>query len=254
MKKAGAALSFVFLAGAAFPSTPVFSQGPPPLASSSPTAAKAWKDAAELSFVNTTGNTKTASGSAKNTFNYSWTLTALEFVMGALYVQNGDTATAEQYFANEKLARTITEKNYLYEKVGWDRNRFAGIRSRTDYSAGLGRTFLNFPKNKLTGELGTGYVDEEHTDFSSNKFVSGRAYAQYVHTFSSTANFSQDAEYLPNLGDSSDYRVNTETALTAALSAHFSLKVSYDWKHTNKPPAGFGQNDSITSAALVVNY
>jgi putative salt-induced outer membrane protein YdiY len=44
------------------------------------------------------------------------------------------------------------------------------------------------------------------------------------------------------------------SALTAGLSTHLSLKLGYLFKHVNKPPVGFGKNDSLTSAALIVNY
>ena len=43
---------------------------------------KKWKDAAELSYVQTSGNSKTSTLSAKNTYNYDWEKAALELTAG----------------------------------------------------------------------------------------------------------------------------------------------------------------------------
>ena len=52
----------------------------------------------------------------------------------------------------------------------------------------------------------------------------------------------------------SDYRVNTETALTASISTYFALKLSFDWRRVNRPPTGAVKDDTKTSIALVVDY
>src|SRR5207302_726907 len=132
-----------------------------------------WKDAAELSIVSANGNTRSATSSGKNTFGYDWTKTNLELIAGGLGSKSNGEVTGEKNFSSEKLSYKFTERNYVFEKGGWDKDRF---------------------------------------------------------------------------------RVNTESALIAALNAHFSLKASYAWKHVGKPPLGFGRNDTLTSMALLANY
>ncbi|MEK9144534.1 MAG: hypothetical protein AAB339_02865, partial [Elusimicrobiota bacterium] len=46
--------------------------------------AKKWKDAAELSYVQTSGNSKSSTLSAKNLFNYDWERAALELAAAGL--------------------------------------------------------------------------------------------------------------------------------------------------------------------------
>ena len=215
---------------------------------------KPWKNATEASLVSTNGNSKTTTTSAKNTFGYKWSKTGLEVIAGGLGSSNAGKVTAEQYFASEKMTYNFTEKNYLYEKFGWDKNRFAGIRNRWDGSAGLGRLLFDLPKDKLIGELGGGYINEERINAARNDFASGRAYSKYTHLFSETANFTQDAEYLHNFKDSDGYRLNTETALTAALSSHLSLKTSFIWNRVGQPVPGTVRDDTKVMAGLIVNY
>ncbi|OGR73167.1 MAG: hypothetical protein A2089_12555 [Elusimicrobia bacterium GWD2_63_28] len=217
--------------------------------------AKPWKDAAELSYVQTSGNSKTSTLSGKNLFNYDWGKTALEIAAGGLGTKSRNTVTAEQYNASEKLSFKLTGKNYAFQKTSWDKNRFAGIMDRWDVAVGVGRHILNTTDDNLFAELGGGYVFEDRMPGSDNQsFGSYRAYAKYIRALSPTANVSQDAEYLGNLKESDGYRMNAETALVTSISTHFSLKASHTWKFSNSPGAGFKKTDTMNSLAIIVNY
>ncbi|HBE88930.1 MAG TPA: hypothetical protein DDW67_07305 [Elusimicrobia bacterium] len=216
--------------------------------------AKPWKDAAELSYVKTTGNSKNSTLSAKNLFNYDWTKAALELAAGGLGSNSGGTTTAEQYNASEKVSFKFTGRNYAFEKVGWEKNRFANIQDRWDAGLGLGRHITDRPNDQLFAEAGAGYIWEDRRTSENEAFGTYRLYAKYTRTLSPTANASQDAEWVGNLDDSDGYRVNTETALIASINSHMSLKASYVWKLVNKPGAGFTRKDTITGVSLIINY
>ncbi len=215
---------------------------------------KSWKVSADLSLVSCNGNTKSLTVTSKSKFTYDWTKTGLELEAGGLGSQNNTGVIAEQYFSSEKVLWKWSERNYLFEKVRWDKNRFAGIKNRYDSSAGLGRQLIKSEKDNLIAELGGGYVIEEQEPSGDKEYAAGRAYTGYKHKLSETANFEQSAEYLTNLKDANDYRINTVSSLTAAISTYFSLKLSYQWSKVNMPPVGFAENDTITSASVIFNY
>ncbi|MCX5785248.1 MAG: DUF481 domain-containing protein [Elusimicrobia bacterium] len=217
-------------------------------------APKKWKDAAELSSVQTSGNSKTSTIAAKNLFNYDWSKSALEVVAGGLGTKSKNTVTAEQYNASEKVSFKLTGKNYAFEKAGWDKNRFAGIKDRYDFGVGVGRHLLSEGKDNLFAEAGGGYIIEDRLESANRSFGTYRAYAKYIRTLSATANASQDCEYIGDMQDSKGYRMNTETALVASISTHFTLKTSYVWKLSNNPGIGFKKTDTITSMAIIVNF
>jgi putative salt-induced outer membrane protein YdiY len=218
-------------------------------------APKKWKDAAELSYVQTSGNSKTATTAAKNLFNYDWEKAALELAGGGLGTKSRDTVTAEQYGASEKVSFKLAGKNYAFQKTGWNKDRFAGIKDRWDLGLGLGRHILEKGNDSLFAEVGGGYIFEDRLPGAENKsFGTYRGYAKYIRTLSPTANASQDLEYLGNLKDSKGYRMNAETALVASISTHFSLKASHTWKFVNSPSAGFKKTDTMNSMAIIVNY
>jgi putative salt-induced outer membrane protein len=216
--------------------------------------AKKWTDKAQVSYLSANGNTKSSTLGASNEFEYKWTHLSMGLNAGGLGTQSQHVITAEQYYANEKLAVNLTARNYAFERAGWDKSRFSGIANRVDSSLGLGRELLKTSRNDLILELGGGFVNEQRIASERQSFASGRAYGKYVHTISPTGNFSQDAEYLHNFKRSQGYRVNTETALVSAMSTHMSLKVSYVVKYLNEPAPGFGKTDTMTAAALIFNY
>jgi len=205
--------------------------------------------------VQTSGNSKTTTLSAKNLFNYDWQKAALELTAGGLGTKSGTSVTAEQYNASEKVSWKLTGKNYTFEKAAWEKNRFAGFKDRWDLGLGVGRHILESADNQLFAEVGGGYIFEDRMPGAENKsFGTYRGYAKYIRTLSPTANASQDLEYLGNLKESDGYRMNAETALVASISTHFSLKASHVWKYANSPSAGFKKTDTINMLSLIVNY
>lgn len=217
-------------------------------------ADKPWKNATEFSYLSTNGNSRGSTLSGKNTYDYNWSKTSLEVIGGGLGSSSNGQSTAEKYFASEKTTYKVSDRNYLYERGAWDKDRFSGIKNREDMNAGLGREFLKLSKDLLIGEFGAGEIIEERYDTPTNKFGTSRVYSKYTHTISDTASFSQDAEYLYNFKDKEDFRVNTESDLLAVLTKHMSLKLSYVWKYVGKPPLGFGRSDTTTAVALVATY
>lgn len=216
---------------------------------------KKWKDSAEGSFVSTNGNSKGTTTSGKDKFTYDFSpLTRLEMEGGGMGSRSQERVTAEQYFAGEEVRQKYDESDYVFERYHWDKNRFAGIASRHEVSLGVGRTPWKTPSNVLNFELAPGYINEQRIGDTQRSFPSARAYAKYVHTFSPTANFSQDVEYLQNLHNTGDLRLNTETALTVAITSVFSIKNSFVWKHSSEPPPGAIKDDTIALVALIAGF
>lgn len=217
--------------------------------------AKSWKNTSELSFVNANGNVKTQTTSLKDAFSYDFTpVMKLELEAGALGARSEGRVTAEQYFALEKISRKLDDRNYIFEKYRWDRNVFAGVLHRHDFSAGAGRELWKTPKDLLIGELAPGYLNEERLNDRRKSFASVRAYAKYTRDLTATAKFSQDAEYVQSMKDKRDARLNAETTLSAALSSAFSIKNSFIWRHDSRPPSGKRKDDTIFSVALIASF
>jgi putative salt-induced outer membrane protein len=243
-----------------------------------------WKNTTELGFVTTTGNTETENLSFKNTFTYGWTKTSLKFdasmltaeqttreasnVGGSLVVDETTESTAENYRLALKLRRELRERLFAYGSANWERDVFSGIDSRYVYGAGVGYRLLDEERQQLAVELGADYTDEQPVGAAqSDTYAGARAAADYEWKFSETAKLSQELEMLWNLEESSDYRINSVTSLTAALTSKLALKTSYTIRYDNEPVVEvleapgfdpvlfeFDETDTVLSASLVINF
>ena len=215
-----------------------------------------WSDEAELSFVDTGGNTQVTTLSAKNLLKYRFT-NKLQgaWKLGAVYGESDGEKNAESYFTELRLDYQFTKRLYYYATGGWMQDEFAGIDSRYYAGPGVGYKFLSGPKHFLAGEVGLNYVWEEYVDGTDKDYLGGRAFAKYEYAFTEKNRFSQSVEYLYDFDDSENYNVNSETAVISALSDNLSLKASYVIKYDNQPiPETLEETDTILAVTLVVNF
>jgi len=217
---------------------------------------KALSDEGEVSYVQTDGNTKVTTLSAKNLLKYKFNEQLLgSWKIGAVSAETSNVKTAESYFTDLKLDYQNTLRLYSYVNAGWQQNKFAGIDEHIYGGAGIGYKFLDGPAHFLIGELGVMYVADKYTDSTKKDYPGGRAFAKYTYAFTEKNKFSQSLEYLHNFDDSDRYNVNSETAVISALSGILSLKAAYLVNYTNAPiPATLKKKDSMLTVALVVNY
>jgi putative salt-induced outer membrane protein len=219
-------------------------------------AEKNWSDQAELSYVETGGNSDTATLSFKNELiiEFSDRLAGI-WKLGALSSHNDGIRNAESYFTELRGDYLLTERWYAYLNAGWAKDTFAGLDSRIYAGPGAGYKLLAGPRHFLAAEMGLNYTTEEYTDDTEEDFIAGRLFGKYEFAFNETNNFSQSLEYLHNFDESDDYKIISESAVTSALSTNYSLKVSYTVKYDHMPvPASLDDTDTILAAALVANF
>lgn len=217
--------------------------------------AKRWKGTAEFSFVSTNGNSKAQTTSAKGGFGYDFTdIMKLEMEGGGLGSRSEGVVTAEQYYASEKISRKVDDRNYIFEKYRWDRDRFKRIAHRHDLSAGAGREFWKTDKDLLIAEAAPGYINEERINEKRKTYAASRFYAKYTRELAAGSRFTQDAEWVQSLADNRDKLIATETTVSAALTTSLALKNSFVWKHNSRPPQGARKDDTIVSVALVATF
>jgi putative salt-induced outer membrane protein len=217
---------------------------------------KKWNDEAELSFVDTTGNTEVMSLSAKNKLGYQFTdrLTG-QWNLSALYGETDGDKTAERYATDLRADYAFTDRLYAAGIAGWLKDEFSGIDQRIYIGPAVGYKFLLGPKHFLNGEVGVEHVMEDYTNDEEENFMRGRLFGLYEFQLTEKSKFSQSLEYLHSFEDADDYNANSITAIITSLSDTFSLKTSYEVRYDNKPvPDTLEETDTTLSAALIVNF
>ncbi len=217
---------------------------------------KKWVNEAELSFVDTGGNTDITSLAAKNLLKYTFSEKLQgAWKLGALYAESDGVKNAESYFTELRSDYLYTNSFYFLGIAGWLQDKFAGIDSRYYLGPGVGYKYLTGPEHFLIAEAGLNYVQEEYTNNTDEDFLQGRLFAKYDYAFTKKNKFSQSLEFLYDFDDSDNYNLNSETALISALSDYLSLKASYVIRHDNEPvPRTLDETDTVLAVTLVVNF
>jgi len=217
---------------------------------------KSWSNQAELSFVDTGGNTDLTSFSGKNLLTYKFNEKFKgSWKIAALYGKTDGEKNAESYLTELRLDYLITEKLFAYGIAGWMKDEFAGIKAKYYLGPGVGYGFFNGPKHFLSAEVGVNYTKDEYTDNTEKDYANGRTFAKYEYAFTEKNRISQSTEFLYDFDNSENYILISETALKSALSDSLSLKVSYLVTYDNQPvPETLEKKDTILGVTLVVNF
>jgi putative salt-induced outer membrane protein len=208
----------------------------------------------DLGFVSATGNTQLSTLSVGERVVHTagrWSLAQLaDFVRGETdHIESANSlrvAGRVDYALNPRLS--------AFGGVAFERNTFAGFKRRTDEIAGVRWKAIVAPRDSLSVDAGGVLTQQTDVDGTSNSFPAARAAAAYKHIFTKSAYFAQAVEYVPNLETGGAYRLNSESAVVAPLSAHIGIKASYAIRYDSRPPATFGTTDRVLTTGVQVSY
>lgn len=213
-------------------------------------AATAQTVSADFGFVSASGNTRLATlnfGDKVVAKARSWTITQL----GAyIYGKTNGVSSANLLKASVRGDHMLLGRIGLFVGSAFERNRFAGFTSHTDQIAGLSALALSAPRDTLRLDGGGVYTNESRVDGTTKSFPAARAGMAFKHSFGGTSSFTQTGEFVPNLEDTDQYRVNTESIVTAKMTAHVGLKLAYLIRYDSKPAEMFGKSDRILTTGL----
>src|SRR5512135_1152377 len=188
-----------------------------------PTPLPLYNAKAELSFVQTGGNTSTQTlgfGAEGEYRPLPWTLKAnLAFVRA----EADDEVKAKSFLASLRGSRKIADPLEVYAEGGYLKNTFAGIDNRFSAGGGVLWTFVKTPQQLLKADAGIGYVRELRVTGDNLSFMAGKLGGSYKWTFSKTAEFTDDGAFIFDFSDSGDWRLQNLAAVSASMTSVFSL-------------------------------
>ena len=229
---------------------------------------RGWENATELSLVRTGGNAETQTFGFSNTLRRVWPagrvrvrfdgvrsrtaddrFLALEpgvrFQPGALphgvettVVRPPVGPDVERYFVEGRFDRKIGERFLWHAGSSWDRNSDAGILNRRIAFGGVGNVWAEGEDLAFSTSYGFSYTDREELapdPAKDDRFGGVRINTDYRQRFGSVTSIDNDVTMNVSLTDSSDYSINTASAVGLSMSEHLSLRVSVQWLYENEP-------------------
>ncbi len=225
-----------------------------PAAAQDPVPTAITKVTFDLGYVQTSGNTQVTTmnvGEKLTREKGRFTLTqAFAFVYG----EQRDTVNANNL-------RTTVRGDYKIDKLfaffiggGFDRNVFAGIEKRFEEILGVQYLALAKTRDTIRVEGGGSMTQQLSVGGGQQNFPSARAAGSWRHAFTPAAYFQQNLEFIPNLEEHDDWRLNTESSLIAPVSARIGLKLSYVIRYDNLPEVGFTETDKLFTTGVQITF
>ena len=213
-----------------------------------------WERKAELSLVQTGGNTETQTlglGASAIFRPGRWTTEARTAFVRS---ETSDIETARSFIADLRESFALTPRVELFGRYGYVADPFAGIDHRSTVDGGAGYRLLAGPVHTLRADAGLGYTTESRTVGEDVSFALANFGAAYRWQISTAADLTNSAILTASLEEGDAWRFVNAFALTAAVSRIFSLKLSHDLKFNNAPVPGFEKADRLTSVAIVATF
>ena len=226
-----------------------------------------WKSAAELGYVNVSGNMNTETMKAVFDISYeaeSWlhkvhadALSAKSETTDVLGVAT-EERTAAKWLLSGQSDYKFSDFEYYYGLLSYEEDRFSGFQYQAKLGLGYGRRVIHTEAHELKLEIGPGYrsykLDQAPAPAPAEDRQDEaqlRANAAYTWKVSETSKFTEDFTY--ESGQDQD-EWKSVTALTANINSTLAMKISHLVKYLDSVPAGTENYDRETAVTLVFTF
>lgn len=202
-------------------------------------------------YLSTSGNTETdnlnlAFGGNFNADQWHHSLDGL-----AVKASSSGVDTAEAYALAWKTKYDLTDTNYLFGMIAWNKDEFSGYDQQLREVFGYGRRFINRERHVLNAEAGVGLRQSDLRDGTSEDDSILRLATDYRWQISDTSRFTQ--VFGIETGSDNTY-VEAVSALNATVWGNVALVLSYTIRNNSDVPIGTEKRDTFTAISLEYSF
>jgi len=183
-----------------------------------------WDISAAAGLTLTRGNSKTLLTTANLTGARKWDQNELGLGVDGAYGENNNVENVESLHGFGQYNRLFTERFFGYLRIEGLHDGIADIDYRCSVGPGAGYYFLKGTNTALRAEVGPGYIYERDSNGSTYSYMSLRLAERFDQKISATAKIWETVEILPQVDKFSNYIINSEFGVEAAMTTKLSLQ------------------------------
>ena len=206
-----------------------------------------WSGKATLGYLATSGNTENTTLNSGFEVGYTAGKWAHLANAAAIKASENELTTAKAYNLGWKSERNLTDKDFLFGRLDWRKDRFGGFETQFSQTVGYGRRLIDSDKHKLNAEIGAGARQSTLQDGTKEDETIFRGGMYYKWLFSETAEFRQNLT--AEAGNENTY-IESVTAVSAKLLGDLALVASYTVKHNTDVLPLLEETDTYTAISL----
>ena len=223
-----------------------------------------WTGKAELGFLQSAGNTESASANTKFDLTHEGSRWINNFSVAALYSQNAEFATAERYETRYQADYKINDKLSWFGALRGEQDRFSGFAYQATVSTGATFKVIDSPTTKLDTSLGAGVKRSKSETLVKSEAgevldriegevedeVVGTLGSNYEHAFTETTKLTN--KLLVEFGGENS-AVADDITLQVSMTQSLALAVGFGVRYNSDPPPLSESTDTLTTINLVYN-
>ena len=214
-----------------------------------------WTNESEVGILLAHGNSTSESYTAKETAAHIWKDNSLKFNGRYLQTKTNDIENAHYWSLGLRYDHALNEKLGVYFGEMVESDRYAGYNQK--YNSDIGARYSLIKETKFVWDVEAGYryTIENQIIGVRNNLHYARGYTEATKTWTEGVFTKFWFEYLPNLTIGSDYQMNSEISLSAALNNMVALKTAYLLRYDNlKNPGAIAKTDTLLTTSLVATF
>ncbi len=183
------------------------------------------------------------------------------YARGAASAAEPTETTVENLQGKVRYDRFLSDEWSLFAAETARKDRFQGLDLRLNFDPGVAYYFFDIDKHRLWAELGYDLQYDIRNDDAiaaapepvSKTEVrhSARAFIGYKNDLNEAVRFNTGLEYLQDVIDTENWRLNWQAGLTSAIAGNFSLATTFNLSYDHNPLPGVENTDTTTALSLV---
>ena len=211
-----------------------------PLAAQDAAAAKSpWSLRSEVSFVRTSGNTRTETFAGKLDGSRQGPVHKLFIKAEYLYGRAAGREASNKLSLDGRWEAALNERFSGIVSLGYGRDKFSGFRCRLYVGPGLGYFLVKEARGSLQLSLALNCAYDRFSvgELRDLSTLTGKTLAKFDWQALDNLKLLQGLSHVVSFGEAGRYFVESETGIEARINKTFSVGVSYKLSYQNLPPA-----------------
>jgi putative salt-induced outer membrane protein YdiY len=217
---------------------------------------KPWSGSVGVGLSLTAGNSDTVGLNGAIKGDKIWPNDELHLGVDGAYGKSGPDheVTTSIGHGAAQYNRLFTERLYGSLLVDFLHDDVAKLSYRITLAPGLGYYVIKQDDTKLALEASPAIIFEKYRTAKTHNYIGLRFADRFEHKFNDNVKIWQSTEYLPQVDDFSNYKLNTEVGVEAALTKAMSLRVVGQDRYASQPAAGLKYNDILLTSSLAYKF
>ncbi len=214
-------------------------------------AASAWGGEAEVGILITRGNTHTDTQNIKLGVHYTSGAWEHKLKIESLRTKDNDVVTADRFGVDYRSTYQISNVDYTFGAVRYEKDRFAGFDRRTTENIGYGRKLYNEKTLLWDVEAGVGARQTDFTDNTNTNEGLVRLATNLEWRFTETSAIKE--ELFVEKGSINTLTQST-TSLKVKINSSLAMKLGFKVQDNSEVPVGKKHTDTETALTLVYDF